>query len=294
MISNENLMLIDGAVRNIQCSAKRVIFRDNAYTPVYCKGDIVYCEFVGIGRELDSGHYAIVWSAKSDSENINVIPLTSKIKDESKGEFNLGKIDGFYTKDENSSGQLVNKDSFVYLDKLMEVSRRRVRPVNKQNNKGVHITDAKNKKIKLQISEEHINRIVEGFKLFYLDEGICLFDLINKHIDINYQYNPSSITDEVLKIGYRLVESYAIYEINASMVLICHVNKQRYSIEFNRILQAQKNRHASKVDFRLYSHDKVRWKNNILSIRAEISKALFSGNNKKINAAKIILNNFWN
>lgn len=292
MISKENSKLIDGAIRNIQCDGKHIHFSHHAYTPIYSKGDIVYCEFVGIGRELDSGHYAIVWSAKSNSENINVIPLTSKLKDESKGEFNLGKIDGFYTKDEGSNN-LVNKDSFVYLDKLMEVSRKRVRPVNKQNNKGTYIKDTNGNKIKVAIDKEHTNRIIEGFKLFYLDEGTCLFDLISKKIDIKYQYTLRSINDDLLKIGYRLVESYAIYDINSSKVLIFHVNKKRYSITFNEILQPQKDRHSSKVDFNLYSSDKIRWNKNILSIRNEISKALFSGNNEKINSAKNILTNFW-
>ncbi|XZN24055.1 hypothetical protein ACSW9Q_16615 (plasmid) [Clostridium perfringens] len=49
MIAEENLKLIDMAVRNIKASGRELIYdrTTSSYKPIYRKGDIVECEFVG-------------------------------------------------------------------------------------------------------------------------------------------------------------------------------------------------------------------------------------------------------
>ena len=291
MINNENLELIDSAIRNIKCSARELDYnhRDKGFTPIYRRGDIVQCEFVGVGKELNFRHFAIVWCAKVDNENINVIPLTSKLKDESNCQFSIGKVQGFYTKDRNNN--LINTESFVYLDKLMEVSRKRVYPKYEQDSSGkfVKINGDKNKQ--LSVGDDIVNRIEESFRLFYLSDGQCLYELIEDKININYQIDPSIINEDLLKVGFRLVQSYSIYDIGEYKYLICHINNTRYSIKFNKITTLQENNHRNKKYKHLYNS--IKWNNNIRSVRKIILKALFSRNSSKVSEAKNILNHFW-
>lgn len=291
MINNENLELIDSAIRNIKCSARELNFNheDKGFSPIYRRGDIVHCEFVGVGKELNFRHFAIVWCAKIDNENINVIPLTSKLKDESDCQFSIGKVSGFYTKDR--SNRLVNTESFVYLDKLMEVSRKRVGHKYEQDSQGKFLKVNDNRYKQLSVGPDVVNRIEESFKLFYLNEGQSLYELINDKIDINYQIDPVSIKEDLLKVGFRLVQSYSIYDIDKCKYLICHINNIRYSIKFNKLTKLQEDNHRCKKYKHLYNL--IKWNNNIRSVRKNILKALFSRNSHKVSEAKIILNNFW-
>lgn len=291
MIAEENLKLIDMAVRNIKASGRELIYdrTTSSYKPIYRKGDIVECEFVGIDKEFNYRHFAIVWDVKPNRENINIIPLTSQIKDESIGEFNLGKINGFYTK--LSDGSFINKDSFVYVNKMMEVSRKRIYPKYEQRSNGEFIKE--NSRLKqLNIGNKNIDLIKDSIRMFYLEEGECLYKIIDKKINIMYQLDISKIDNTVLKQGYKLVESYSIYDINDKKVLIFHIDKKRYSLVFKKIGIKERNIHSLKTYKHLYDKD-IKWKNNILNVRKDIIKALFSRNDKKVNQSKEILKNFW-
>lgn len=292
MINDENLKLIDMAVRNIKASGRELNYdrQSCSYKPVYRIGDIVECEFVGIDKEFNYRHFAIIWNVKANNENVNIIPLTSKIKDESIGEFNLGKINGFYTKLPNNGG-FVNKDSFVYVNKLTEVSRKRIYPKYEQNNTGEFVKV--NGRVKqLNIGAENIELIKNSIKMFYLDEGKSLCNLINDKINFKYQLDITSVDIELLDNGHKLIESYAIHKINEDIILICFINKKRYSLRFKPIGLLQTNNHKIGKYKNLYDRD-IRWNNNVLNIRKEIVQALFSKNNKKVNQAKDILNKFW-
>ncbi len=218
-----------------------------------------------------------------------MIPLTSKFKDESNCQFSIGKVPGFYTKDRNNN--LVNTESFVYLDKLMEVSRKRVYPKYEQDSSGRFIKINGDKNKQLSVGQDIVNRIEESFRLFYLNEGQCLYELIQDKIDINYQIDPLSISDDLLKVGFRLIQSYAIYDIDNCKYLICHINNIRYSIKFDKITPLQENTHRNKTYKYLYNS--IKWNNNIRSVRKNILKALFSCNALKVSEAKNILNHFW-
>lgn len=286
MINQENLTLLDSAVRNIKSSAKDLDYHNNVYNPIYRKGDVVYCEFVGIGKELNFGHFAIVWCAKADNENITVIPLTSKLKDESIGEFNLGLIPGFYTKD--SSG-FSNRKSFIYLNKMMEVSRKRVSPKYEQDSSGkIIIINSKPKHLSIDIHK--IKRIEESMRMYYLDERNYLVDIIKNKIHIHYQLDLTSVSTNLLECGYRLVESYSIYDISGDKILICHIDNKRYSIRFKLINSIQINNHRNKKYKYLYN--KIKWVNNVYSVRKELIKALFSLNIDKVSEAQQILTHF--
>nr|UVN03571.1 MAG: MazF-like toxin [Bacteriophage sp.] len=289
-LDRANLDLLDLTIRNIRIDGNKIEWskKDNSYKPVLKKGDIVQCEFTGLGREMKLGHFAIVWSAKANSESINVIPLTSKPKEESKGMFSLGNIDGFYTKEGNN---FINKESFVYLNKLMEVSRKRIKPKYKQDCKGKFKQNPDNSYVQLSIDSSKIKRIEEGFRLFYLEEGKCLVDIMMKEIHINYQIDINSIDIDILKLGYRLIESYAIYEINLNKLIVCHINGKRYSILLKEIKEDQIKKYNKNQHKNLYK--KIEWKKNIRAVRNKIIEALFSNEKNKVDEAQKILIELW-
>lgn len=127
------------------------------YHPMLNRGNIVRCEFIGIGSEIDDTHYAIVWDCPFNSESITVIPITSKFIEESKRTFLLGMINDFITDKKNT----VIKPSYVYLNKIKEVSRKRLTPWVIPNSNPTKL---------VTLNNEQIDRIKEAIAITYLDE----------------------------------------------------------------------------------------------------------------------------
>ena len=292
MIDDENLKLIDIAVRNIKTSGRELKYDKNScsYNPVYRIGDIVDCEFTGIETEFNYRHFAVIWNVKANSETVNIIPLTSKIKDESVEEFNLGKINGFYTKLPNNAG-FANKDSFIYVNKLTQVSRKRLYPKYEQDNNGKFIKSQGRLK-QLNIGSDNIELIKNSIKMFYLDEGKCLHKIINDEIGFKYQLDITNMDMDLLNNGYKLIESYKIYTVDDNIFLICFINKKRYSIMFRLIGQSEIQNHKMKKYKNLYDKD-IKWNDNVFNVRKRIVQALLSKNEKKVDQAKEILKKFW-
>lgn len=118
------------------------------------RGDIVFVEFgINVGTELSDfktkGHYAVVWAI--DLGNVIVIPLSSRDANGSEMTFDLGIIKELNeNKDEETH-------SFLKLDAIRSISKRRVTRMN----------GYKNGKIKL--SKELIERVENAIKLSFLN-----------------------------------------------------------------------------------------------------------------------------
>ena len=103
------------------------------------KGDIVWVEFgINVGTELSDrnkkGHYAVVWAI--DLGNVIVIPLSSKPIVSSKLSLDLGVIDQLNL--DNS-----NAHSFLKVDAIRSICKRRISRMNKQTQGKVSLSDQK-------------------------------------------------------------------------------------------------------------------------------------------------------
>lgn len=103
------------------------------------KGDIVWVEFgINVGTELSDrnkkGHYAVVWAI--DLGNVIVIPLSSKPIFSSKLSLDLGVIDQLNL--DNS-----NAHSFLKVDAIRSICKRRISRMNKQTQGKVSLSDQK-------------------------------------------------------------------------------------------------------------------------------------------------------
>ncbi|WP_172253498.1 hypothetical protein [Saccharibacillus deserti] len=68
--------------------------RPKDFLPKLSRLDVVDCYFTGMGFEWDEKHKAIIWDIYPQFDSVMVIPTTSKERVESKGVFNVGKIQG--------------------------------------------------------------------------------------------------------------------------------------------------------------------------------------------------------
>ena len=123
--------------------------KNKTYLPDLKRGHIVQCEFIGIGSEYNDKHFAIVWSAPANSETIVVLPLTSQSIREDIGQFHLGKVANFITSDkpDPSTGLFTVKDSYIYVNKICEVSRTRVGLWYQRDSSGNLITDSSGNRV---------------------------------------------------------------------------------------------------------------------------------------------------
>lgn len=88
------------------------------YIPSFKKYDIVHCHFTGVGFEWDLPHYAVVWNVDTIMDAIEVIPLTSAVRDEHSNVFCVNSITG-----------LGKKQSTLLLSDKTRVSRKRLSKV---------------------------------------------------------------------------------------------------------------------------------------------------------------------
>ncbi|GAA4297121.1 hypothetical protein GCM10023142_36660 [Anaerocolumna aminovalerica] len=279
---NMNKMILDNVIRVTQLSSVKVERgTNNAYLPQLKRGNIVSCEFTGLGTEYNDTHFAIVWSAPPNDESIIVIPMTSQPKLESMKTFTIGKIENFVT----SRDCLDIKESWVHLGKIREVSRKRISPWFQINtSSGNNIADRQGNNLKVVLSDLQIIRINDGIKLFLLNEGKCLCDYIQ---EINANWILDYNTVELLH-GYRLIYDYSFTVTDDNNAIIKYsCNTIEYNVKAKKI---DKDKFDSAQHKSLYT-EHIYYKENRYKRRKEIVKALFSNNQDKINNAKALIDN---
>lgn len=278
---------LEALVRTTKLQKKSVTYdkTKNSFTPYLEKGNIVLCDFVGFGKELDLPHYAIVWKSNGWSENINIIPLTSKFKPESKSVFWLGKINNFMSIDD---GKFINKDSYIYLNRLMEVSRLRVKLIYQEDIEGNKLTDSRGRYIPVKIDDTMINTISKSIKLNYSDDGICLVDLLLKYKPDNFIDLDSLSDKNILNIGYRLIDKYKEYLFDGESILIFFVDEVRYSLKIKKINWTRFN---SVEHSTLYSA--INYHRNFGNRKKYIMEALFSRDKVKVIEAESLIKDLY-
>ncbi|HAT4256585.1 TPA: hypothetical protein I9065_003008 [Clostridium perfringens] len=288
-LDKKNLRLLNSLIKTTNLSGKTNFKKDGVYTPILKRGHVIQCEFTGIGEELDFLHFAIVWNAKKNEETINVIPLTSKFKEESVASFYLGQIENFITKENNS---FVNKESYIYVNKLMEVSRKRIRPVFKQNINGEMITESNGAKILVEISEEQKQRIKESIELFYLDSSEFLLEKLQSYSN-NYFIDLESCSEEIFSCyGYRKISDLKIEEIDENNNRLSFlVNKNRQSLILKKLSESNWQKFKSDEHKDLYEN--IKYEKNLIVRRNNILEALFSRNELKVIEAKVIITDIF-
>ncbi len=117
------------------------------------RGDIVWVEFgINVGTELSDykthGHYALVWAI--DLGNVIVIPLSSRDAPGSLLTFDLGIIEGL-----NDKNELAH--SYLKLDAIRSVSKRRIARMNGRENGKLTLDDAMIEKVKMAIQMAFLN-----------------------------------------------------------------------------------------------------------------------------------------
>ncbi|WP_044784562.1 type II toxin-antitoxin system PemK/MazF family toxin [Bacillus thuringiensis] len=110
---NKTIRLIENDIKNENKD------KHGRYLPSFKRYDVVHCNFTGIGYEWDFPHYAVVWNVDPIFDVIEVIPLTSVIRDEHIDVFSVGKIAGLPKKEQST----------ILLSDKTRVSRKRIEKV---------------------------------------------------------------------------------------------------------------------------------------------------------------------
>lgn len=288
-----NLDILDKVFKTISVSSNRVGYNRNGtdvcYQPVLERGNIVKCEFIGIGKELKDSHYGIVWSAPNNNENLNLIPLTSKFKKESVQIFDIGCIPNFITLDD--TGNYINKNSYVYINKMMEVSRKRIKLFYQKDAHGNMIKIVKNGKqynAPVQTTDQQLRRVMEGIKLFYGEKQETLIDIIKKQ---HMSYFCDVGNEEIFKLGFRLVEKYVVHRIKNNIVIIFYIDGNRYSLTLWKMNDSNWNTYKSTAHKGLYN--KIEYSNTLISRRTNVLEGLFEREEEKVDESIKIIKNIF-
>lgn len=115
------------------------------------RGDIIWVEFgINVGTELSDyktkGHYGVVWNV--DLGNVIIIPLSSRETSGSELTFDLGIIDELNDKEQNHS--------YLKLDAIRSVSKRRIGRMNNKENGKIHLDDERISLIKEAIYKSFV------------------------------------------------------------------------------------------------------------------------------------------
>ena len=115
------------------------------------QGDVVWVEFgINVGTELSDyktkGHYGVVWNV--DLGNVIIIPLSSRETSGSELTFDLGIIDELNDKEQNHS--------YLKLDAIRSVSKRRIGRMNNKENGKIHLDDERISLIKEAIYKSFV------------------------------------------------------------------------------------------------------------------------------------------
>lgn len=279
-IDRKNLDTLNKVIKTVNLNSLDNVPKDSTgvYLPIVNRGDIVFCDFIGIGTEIDEPHYAIVWEAPKNKEAITVIPVTSAVIQEDKSQFCIGQVEGFITQ----AGMTVPRDTYVYLNKIKEVSRKRFEVWYKRDSQG-NIIWQNNHKVHVSISSAQIERIQDAIRVSYLD---CptLLDLLIDKINRGMQFPVNYGSEKILQYGYRAVADYNIdtsiegnYKLKFAMYDGTSGTIELKSQRINPSIQS------------LCNNDLVKYDKNVLNFRKNVIKGLFSNNVAKVNCAKSII-----
>jgi len=279
-----NLNILDNVIRVTQLSSIKVEKgTNNSFLPSLERGNIVSCEYTGIGAEYNDTHYAIVWSAPPINENVVLIPMTSQPKYESIGTFTIGLIPNFIT----VKGSLTVKESWVHLTKMSEVSRKRIKPwFQIDTTSGQNITDTSGNNLKVRLKTDQVDRIKEGIKLFYLDEGTCLVKYLQNTINAKWICDVSSINAQILLHGYRDTNNLAFSQINDNTAQVTYnLSGTSFTIPLKKIILTK---FESTQHKNLYNNQ-VTYNTNKYNRRKQLIWALFSNDNALVNDSKRLI-----
>ena len=185
-------------------------------------------------------------------------------------------------------GKFINKDSYIYLNRLMEVSRLRVKLIYQEDTKGNKLTDSRGRYIPIKLDDAIINTISKSIKLNYSDDGICLVDLLLKYKPDNFIVLDSLSDKNILNIGYRLIDKYKEYLFDGEIILIFFVDELRYSLRIKRINWT---RFKSVEHSKLYSA--INYHKNFGNRKRHITEALFSRDEEKVIEAENLIKDLY-
>lgn len=276
---DKNLNAINKAFKLVVLDSLKAEYdKDNkTFLPDLNRGDIVECHFVGIGSEFDNKHFAVVWSAPANRDTILVIPLTSQPINEDNGQFLLGTIPNFYT----SNSVATIKDSYVYINKITEVSRTRVGLWFKRDASLRFISNSKGNNIPVKITSKQIERINEGIRLLLLGEQ-NLLDIIKKE---HVSWIVEVPTDRnILLHGNRLVSSYSILYLGQDISeLEYEISEGVFKITLRKFDWTKFKGNRS-----LYNY--IKFRPNVVEKRNDLLKSLFSKDINFVNESEQIIN----
>lgn len=278
-----NERLINNISKSIEIS-KRSLKQDSnkCYTPMLKQGDIILCDFTGLSTEFDEPHFAIVWAAKPKDENITVIPMTSKAKQESINTFTIGKIQNFITCNISSTV----KESFVYIDKICNVSRKRIRPwLQKDPTTGNVITDLSGKTFITSLNSSQKSRIKESIRLFYLQEGEYLYNYLTYSLNYSWIVDIDTCSKDCLLHGYRLITNVQLSQLSSTQAALNYeVDGVQYSLPLIHINDSIFCSTTLRSSF-----SKIKYKPNKYNRRNSLLYALLSNKTDYVDEAKAIL-----
>lgn len=229
MPKDTNERLINNISKSIEISRRSLSQDSNkCYTPILKQGNIILCDFTGLSTEFDEPHFAIVWAANPNDENITIIPMTSKAKPESINTFTIGKVQNFIT----CNTSLTVKESFVYIDKICNVSRKRIRPwLQKDPTTGNVITDSSGKHFITSLDSSQKSRIKEAIRLFYLQEGDYLYNYLIKSLNYCWIVDVDTCSKDYLLHGYRLITNVQLSQVSSTQAVLNYkVDGIQYSL----------------------------------------------------------------
>lgn len=275
----KNLDTLNKVIKTVNLNSKSAPRKDKngAYVPIVQRGEIVLCDFIGIGTEINEPHFAIVLHAPKGKEAITVIPMTSTDIDEYEYQFCIGKIPGFITE----FGSTVTKDTYVYLNKIKEVSRKRVEVWYKRDLYG-NIIRVNDRKINVSITADQMARVEEAISITYLKCPSLLYilvDLINRGVQFPINYE----NENILKYGYRAVNTYNIdksvegnYKLNFTMYDGTVGKIEMKSLRIDSSIKPLCNRF-------------IEYNPQVIEFRNSVIMGLFSNKPDKVNCAQAII-----
>lgn len=279
-----NKIILDNVISVTQLSSVKVERGTNkSFLPSLERGNIVSCEYTGIGREYNDTHFAIVWYAPPTDENIVVIPMTSQPKLESKKVFAIGKIPNFIT----VKGASSIKPSWVHLSKMSEVSRKRINPWFQIDTlSGQNITDRNGNNLKVKLTIDQEARIKEGIKLFHLGEGTCLVNYLQTTLNARWICDVSAINTQILLHGYRDTNNFNFNQLdNTTAEITYNLGRTSYNIPLQKI---DWTKFISTQHQNLYNSH-IKYKSNHYNRRKNLIWALFSNDNDLVNDSKRLI-----
>ncbi|MBL4937734.1 type II toxin-antitoxin system PemK/MazF family toxin [Clostridium sp. YIM B02515] len=256
-------------LNNLTYDQAKISTEYGAFLPVLNKGDMVRCEFVGIGEEIDDTHYAIVWKAPANNETITVIPVTSTELENRQYQFSIGLVENFIT----VRGSTVIKPTYVYLNKMQEVSRKRITPWTYENTSGGSEI--------IKLNKEQIDRINDAIKVFYLD-----FNYLEKAILENGLQLPIKYPEYILDNAFRPIYHYILDNSDRKEFKANFMFQNGFTGEIKMFYPGDTSSVRGLCKYIRYDYKRGKFRERII-------KALFSGDKNRVLEAKTIINQLY-